>query len=51
MPDVKEFKRRLEAALESKTGWGRNDLKLVMDQIYVEMLEEKCNSTNNNNKE
>lgn len=48
---VKEYKRRVEAALESKTGWGRNDLKQLLDQIYVSMLEEKCHSTNNNNKE
>lgn len=45
MPEVKDFKERLEQALQSKTGWGRNDLKALMDEIYVQMLEEKCART------
>jgi hypothetical protein len=35
---VFEIKSRFEKALESKTGWGKNEIKTLYDQIVIEVL-------------
>lgn len=35
-----EIKNRFELALESKTGWGKNELKSMYDRIVIEVLSE-----------
>ena len=35
-----EIKQRFEKALESKTSWGRNDVKKLYDDIVIEVLSE-----------
>lgn len=38
---VFEIKKRFELALEAKTGWGKNEIKTLHDQIIIEVLSEK----------
>jgi len=35
-----EIKSRFETALEAKTGWGKNEIKLLYDKIVIEVLSE-----------
>ena len=36
-----EIKKRFDLILESKTGWGRNEIKSALDQIIIEVLSEQ----------
>lgn len=36
-----EIKTRFELALEAKTGWGKNEIKALYDNIVIEVLSEK----------
>lgn len=36
-----EIKTRFEKALDSKTGWGKNEVKSLHDKIVIEVLSEK----------
>jgi hypothetical protein len=36
-----EIKRRFEEKLESKTGWGKNEIKTMYDNIVIEVLSEQ----------
>lgn len=36
-----EIKRRFELALEAKTGWGKNEIKSLYDNIVIEVLTEQ----------
>lgn len=36
-----EIKTRFEKALDIKTGWGKNDIKKLYDQIVIEVLSEQ----------
>lgn len=36
-----EIKSRFEKALETKTGWGKNEIKTLYDQIVIEVLAEQ----------
>ncbi|HEY8362194.1 MAG TPA: hypothetical protein VIK77_04850 [Tissierellaceae bacterium] len=38
-----EIKSRFERALETKTGWGKNEIKTLYDQIVIEVLAEQMN--------
>lgn len=38
---VFEIKRRFELALEAKTGWGKNEIKSLYDNIVIEVLTEQ----------
>ena len=38
-----EIKSRFEKVLESKTGWGKNEIKTLHDQIIIEVLSEYVN--------
>jgi hypothetical protein len=40
---VFEIKSRFEKAIEAKTGWGKNELKKMYDQIVIEVLAEQLN--------
>jgi hypothetical protein len=35
-----EIKSRFEQALEVKTGWGKNEVKTLLDQIIIQVLTE-----------
>ena len=39
-----EIKKRFEEALESKTGWGKNEIKQLHDKIIIEVLSENIKS-------
>lgn len=39
-----EIKSRFEKALEDKTGWGKNEIKTLYDQIVIEVLSEQIKS-------
>ena len=36
-----EIKKRFELALEAKTGWGKNDVKILYDQVVIDVLSEQ----------
>jgi hypothetical protein len=36
-----EIKKRFELALEAKTGWGKNEIKTLHDNIIIEVLSEQ----------
>ena len=36
-----EVKSRFEKALEVKNGWGKNEVKILYDQIVIEVLSEQ----------
>jgi len=36
-----EIKRRFELALDAKTGWGKNEIKTLYDQIVINVISEK----------
>lgn len=38
---VMEIKNRFELALEAKSGWGKNEIKAVYDNIVIEVLSEQ----------
>lgn len=33
-----EIKQKFEEALESKTGWGKNEIKTLHDQVIINVL-------------
>jgi hypothetical protein len=35
---LEEYKKQIEKALEAKTNWGRNDLKLLLTEAKTETL-------------
>jgi hypothetical protein len=41
---VFEIKKRFEKALDAKTGWGKNEIKTLYDQIVIEVLSEQIKS-------
>jgi len=38
---VFEIKKRFEEALQAKTGWGKNDIIKLYDNIVIEVLTEQ----------
>lgn len=36
-----EIKKRFELALQSKTGWGKNEIITLYDNIVIEVLSEQ----------
>ena len=36
-----EIKTRFEKALEAKSGWGKNEIKFLYDNIVIEVLTEQ----------
>lgn len=38
---VFEIKKRFELALEAKSGWGKNEIKTIYDNIVIEVLAEQ----------
>lgn len=38
---MKEIRERLQQRLQEKTGWGRNDLLALLDQITIDVLSER----------
>ena len=37
---IMTIKLRFDKALETKTGWGKNEVKTLLDQIIIEVLSE-----------
>ncbi len=38
---IMEIKSRFKLALESKTGWGKNEIMALYDNIVIEVLSEQ----------
>jgi len=44
---LKIFVEKLKLALKEKTGWGRNGLLKLIDNIYIQVLSEALEGKNN----
>lgn len=38
---IKEIKDRFDEAVEGKTGWGKNEIKSLLDRIIIDVLSEE----------
>ncbi|QIG71366.1 hypothetical protein EVB94_259 [Rhizobium phage RHph_TM40] len=45
MKDLREFKSKLDAKFDTQTSWGKNQIKQVINDTYIEIIESKVEGT------